>query len=230
MNIVISPRKTLATLLIIIGLLVCASSVGVAWFIASAPVQQIPVWINVFNLNLEGNVPTLFSSLQLMVAALLLSGIAHCHRQRAQACVLWYFLAAIFIFLAIDEAASLHENLTVSVRTTLETSGYFYYAWVIPYGLAVLLLAALFTKFLLGLPRTSMALFMVSGAIYLTGTLGFEMLGGNYTSQPGAGEITYSVIYTVEETLEMVGIAIFIFALMKYIANTFTQLNYSVQD
>jgi hypothetical protein len=217
-------------LLVSIGFLILASSLGVAWFIAYPPVEQIPVWVMVFNVNVEGNIPTLFSSLQLVAAAVLLSGIGYCHRHEGQPYALWYALAVIFLFLAIDETSALHENLTVRVRTALGTSGYLYFAWVIPYGIAVLLLAAVFARFLLRLPRSTMSYFIMSGTIYLAGTLGFEMLGGNYISLPGAQEITYSVIYTVEEALEMIGIALFIYALMKYITSVFLHLDYSVRD
>ena len=230
MHIAISPRTTLTRLLWTIGILVLASSMGVAWFIAYPPTEQVPAWIAWFNVNVEGNIPTLFSSLQLVAAAALLGVIGQCHRQRVQPFALWYALAFIFLFLAIDETAALHENLTVNVRTALGTSGYLHFAWVIPYGIAVLLMAAVFAKFLFRLPRPTMLHFIMSGTLFLTGALGFEMLGGSYISTPGAQEITYSVIYTVEETLEMVGIALFIYSLMKYITTQFVQLDLSVRE
>lgn len=229
MYIVITPGGTLKALLGIILFLVIASSLGVAWFIAYPPVERVPLWVNLFNLNLEANIPTLFSSLQLLAASCLLFGIAHCHRAKQQASFSWYLLGVIFIGLAIDETAALHENLTVYLRSTLGTSGYFYYAWVIPYGLAALLLAVLFANFLLRLPRATGVGFVVAGGLYLTGSLGLEMLAGKYISSPGAQEITYSLLYTVEETFEMLGIALFIYALLKYITRTFVQLDYSVR-
>lgn len=84
----------------------------------------------------------------------------------------------------------------------LGTSGYLNFAWVIPQGLAVTLPAAVFAKFLLRLPGSTMLYFVMSGAIYLAGTLGFEMPGGKYITLPPAQEISYSVIYTVEELRE----------------------------
>lgn len=230
MYIVISPGGTLKALLGIILLLVIASSLGVAWFITWPPVARVPLWINLFNLNLEANIPTLFSSLQLIAASCLLFGIAHCHRAQQRGSFSWYLLGAIFVFLAIDETAALHENLTVYLRSWLGTSGYFYYAWVIPYGLAAMLLALFFARFVYHLPRATGVGFVISGGLYLAGSLGAEMLGGKYISSPGAQEITYSIIYTVEETLELLGIALFIHALLKYITREFVQLDYSVRD
>ncbi len=230
MYIEISPLRTLLVLLVTILFLVIASSLGVAWFIVNSPIREIPVWINLFNLNLEANIPTLFSSLQLLLAAVLLAGIAYGHRKQQEAFLLWYFLAAIFVFLAIDETAALHENLTVYVRTTLGTSGYFYYAWVIPYGIIAALVAGLFARFLIRLPRRSGLYFVSSGTLYLAGALGVEMLGGKYISSPGAEELTYTIIYTLEESLEMVGIAFFIYALLDYATRVFVQLNYSVRQ
>ncbi|WP_027949435.1 hypothetical protein [Haliea salexigens] len=229
MYIEISPLRTLLVLLVTILFLVVASSLGVAWFIVNAPIREIPVWINLFNLNLEANIPTLFSSLQLLLAAVLLAGIAYGHRKQQESFLLWYVLATIFVFLAIDETAALHENLTVYVRTTLGTSGYFYYAWVIPYGIIAALVAGLFARFLIRLPRRSGLYFAGSGTLYLAGALGVEMLGGKYISSPGAEELTYTIIYTLEESLEMVGIAFFIYALLDYVTREFVQLNYSIR-
>ena len=55
------------------------------------------------------------------------------------------------------------------------------------------------------------------------------MLGGKYISSPGAEELTYTIIYTLEESLEMVGIAFFIYALLDYVTREFVQLNYSIR-
>jgi predicted permease len=134
------------------------------------------------------------------------------------------------LFLAIDEASSIHEQLTVVTREALGTSGYLFFAWVIPYGVATLLLILLFAKFLFDLPVRTRSLFVLAGAIYVTGALGFEMLGGRYVTSPGATEVVYSVIYTMEELFEMTGIALFIYAILHYMTAEFSRLAYVISE
>jgi hypothetical protein len=61
-------------------------------------------------------------------------------------------------------------------------------------------------------------LFVLSGAIFVTGAIGFEMLGGKVIQEQGF-TVEYAIYYTIEESLEMVGVVIFIFTLIGYIAS-----------
>ncbi|MEE4146099.1 MAG: hypothetical protein V2I26_14950 [Halieaceae bacterium] len=228
MDIRISPRNVLRYLLAMIALLLLANCLGIAWFMVFPPKVQMPLLVNLFNFNLEANVPTLYSACQLVLTSLLLLSVGVARRKRQQGCIAWKLLAFIFLFLAIDEASSIHEQLTVVTRQALGTSGYLFFAWVIPYGIATLLLLLLFAKFLIDLPPRTRMLFLFSAAIFLGGTLGLEMLGGRYVTSPGATELTYSVIYTLEEVLEMVGIALFIYAILDYMTTTFSRMSYVV--
>jgi hypothetical protein len=225
----ISPRKVLVGLLGIIVFLVLASSVGVASYLLYPPEHMHPL-VTLFNLNLESNVPAFFSSLQLFLASLILGLISGCHRRRDEPYRLWLLLSLLFAFLTIDEFAALHEQLSVPLREELGVSGLWYFAWIIPYGVAALALAVLFTKFLYDLPARTRAWFIGSGAIYLAGAIGFEMLGGRYITSSGPREDIYSVLYTVEELLEMLGIAFFIYALLKYMAARFQAVTWILKD
>ena len=64
-----------------------------------------------------------------------------------------------------------------------------------------------------------MILFLISGITFVSGTLGFEMLGGRQAELYGRNNILYALFYTCEESLEMIGIAIFIYTLLTYIIN-----------
>lgn len=102
--------------------------------------------IDLFNLDGESNIPSYFSASLLLLAALLLSIISVLKRKsRAPYAFQWTILAFTFLYLAVDEAASIHELLS---RPTVEflgdrTIGIFYFAWVIP-GMAITLVFALF--------------------------------------------------------------------------------------
>lgn len=137
-------------------------------------------------------------------------------------------MAFIFLFLSIDETALLHERIGKSVKELINTSGFFHYAWVIPYGVALIVILIGYLNFLKKLPRNIMILFMVSGAIYISGALGFEMAGGRHHELYGDDTLLYSLLYTCEEFLEMLGILIFIYALLMYIKSQFKSLTITV--
>jgi hypothetical protein len=130
----------------------------------------------------------------------------------------WKWLAIVFLFLAVDEDASLHELLIQPLRERLPMAGPLYFAWVVPYGLAVLVVGLVYLKFVQSLPVRTRRLFVAAGSIYLAGALGFEFAGGWYLSQVEASEdFPYSLLVAVEELLEMSGIVLFIYALLDHL-------------
>ena len=54
--------------------------------------------------------------------------------------------------------------------------------------------------------------------MFLIGALGVEMLGAREADLHGHSTITYCVLFTVEEMLEMLGIILFIYALLRHLA------------
>jgi len=71
---------------------------------------------------------------------------------------------------------------------------------------------------------------LISGALFLIGALGFEMLGGRYYKLHESSTILIKVLYTIEELLEMLGIAIFIYALLSYLVNEFQSIEVSINN
>jgi len=180
-----------------------------------------------FDFASERNVPTLFSSFSLATAGLLLSLIAASHRRAGEHWGQWATLALVFLFLSLDEVAEIHERLIDPVRNTLHASGVLFFAWIIPYGLALIALAAIYLRFLLRLPRETMKMFLVSGLIYVSGAVGLEMAGGMHFETHG-NDFLYAVFYTFEELFEMLGVALFIYALLGYVAGRFGSLSVTV--
>ncbi|MCZ6672888.1 MAG: hypothetical protein O7C75_08110 [Verrucomicrobia bacterium] len=151
------------------------------------------------------------------------------HKLERSAFLPWLGLALIFCFLAIDETAVIHERFTQPVRETLGTDGLLHYAWVIPYGLAVLVIAILYLRFLFRLPKRFLILFIVAGAIYVCGAIGFEMLSGNHEVPYGRENLLYCTYYTLEELFEMTGIVLFIYGLLSYITEKFDGLSLNLK-
>jgi hypothetical protein len=184
-----------------------------------------------FDLDRETSIPTYFATIILSLSAFLLGVIAQKYRQSNRSYFYyWAGLSLVFVYLTLDEAAAIHENLIRPIRDALSTSGVLYYAWVIPYGLLLLLLAAVYARFVWQLPPKTRLLFILGGGVFVAGAIGFELIGGYYADFWGTESITYSLLTMIEEVLEMSGISIFIYALLDYIGQTFPQIEVVVQN
>lgn len=101
-----------------------------------------------FDLNGEGNVPAWISaSLLLLCSLLLVLSAGHARQTGARYHRHWAVLALLFLFLSVDESARLHEPISSALRTWLRTSGALVHAWVIPYGVLALAVAATYARF-----------------------------------------------------------------------------------
>ncbi len=169
------------------------------------------------NVDQEQSVPTWFSSSLLLLCSLLLAAIAFIVRKTGGRYVPhWAAMSMIFVFLSLDEMMSVHERLIGPLRTSLQTGGLLHFAWVIPAVAFVIIFVLAYSRFLLNLPATFRWLFIAGGGIYVSGTLGLEMLGGLWADSHGEANPTYRALTTVEEFLEMIGAALFLYALMRY--------------
>ncbi|MDY6835879.1 MAG: hypothetical protein SVY53_13880 [Chloroflexota bacterium] len=172
---------------------------------------------HLFGLDREGNVPALYSGLALLFCSLLLAAISIAEREKGTHCLAWAGLSLLFLFLGIDEWRSIHERFDGPVRDALNTSGLLFFAWIIPYGIAVSILALLYGRFVWSLPNRTRLLFVVAGSIFILGAIGFEALGGRHTELYGRTG-AYMVYSTIEEVLEMLGVMVFAYALALYIS------------
>jgi hypothetical protein len=168
------------------------------------------------NVDREINVPTLFSALLLFACAVLLAQIARSRRGERYAWH-WWILAGVFLFLALDEAVKIHERIGILLHLQYNTSGIFRWAWVIPYGAAIVLLTAAYLGFFLHLPARTRSLFFAAAALFIGGALGVEMIQArHFESVSGEPDLFYYSLVTVEEFLEMTGAIVFIHALFEY--------------
>lgn len=129
----------------------------------------------------------------------------------------WGMLSLIFLFLSLDETACIHENVDSLISRFVHTSGIFAYAWVIPGGLFTLAIFLSSLKFLRHLPARTRREFIIAGAIYVSGALGWEMIGGWYDTIHGSRNLIYMTLTVCEEAFECVGIALFIRSLLIYL-------------
>jgi len=113
-------------------------------------------------------------------------------------------------------------------RKTLNTSGLLYFAWVIPYAIGLIAILLVYSKFLLSLNRKILILFILSGAIFVSGAVFMELFEGNYVDSHGFSDIYYLVFVPIEETLEMIGLSLFIYTLLLYLEMQFGNLNFII--
>jgi hypothetical protein len=180
-------------------------------------------FVHLFDLDAEQNIPTYFTVLLMIAVALLLSLIALLHRTaRTRHAWPWVLLSIGFVYMGYDEVFAVHENLYVPVRAVLgdHIPRFIQFAWVIPGAALVIVLAIVFRSFLFQLPRASRRAFALAATIYLGGALGGDLfLTGPYAALYGERNLAYSLLSTLEETLEMAGLIVFIWALVKYCAH-----------
>jgi hypothetical protein len=185
--------------------------------------------IPLFCLNAEQNIPTFFSALLLLFASLLLAVITMLEKKRWSVPVLyWATLSFGFFLMAADELLCLHEKTQGLMRTLLGDGalGVFYFAWVIPGLVLVLGVSIFFLKFLLGLPLKTRISFIAAAVLYVGGCIGFELVGGHYAESHGQNNLIFGVMTTVEESLEMAGIIVFIRGLLAHIADNYKEVRF----
>lgn len=221
----ISPRACARVLFCVVGALVLAS--------VPAPLLRfvwghdyvhgfVPFADRTFHLSVEATPAAWFSSLTLAACALMLGLIGRNARTVADRYARhWSALGWIFLYLSLDEAAALHERLSVPVRALSGVGGFLYLAWVIPAGVLVAVIGLAYLRFLRDLPPRTRALFVTAGALYVGGALGLELIEGYYADQMGSRlynpSATRVVLTHIEETMEMAGTVTFLYALLDYL-------------
>ncbi len=172
-----------------------------------------------FDLNGENCIPSWYESGLFLICALLLYAVSISEKKIAQKpSRAWVGLAWIFVYLSLDETASIHEMTIEPLRHLLGiNSGYFYYAWVIPAFFVVIILCWVFWKFFWSLPVLYRIRFFMAGSVFIAGALFTELLGANIASKIGSENVTYSLLVWIEESCEMLGLLIFISSLLNWL-------------
>ncbi len=187
-------------------------------------------FVHWFDLDIEKNIPSLYSSFAILVCSFLFFIIAQYEKKDFDYEYLyWFFLGLIFLFLSLDEAFQIHESIGDITENYIHSTGFLYFPWVVPYGFAVIIFILIYLKFSLRLPKKTTLLFILSGSLYLTGAIVFDMLGGREAELNGYDSVTYSTLYTIEEFLEMIAIVVLLYALLLYIERRFGYLCITLQ-
>ena len=215
MNISLSSKKIII-FLVFITLLLISIHIIILTIYYSINNPSIFDFIRMFDLDMERNIPTLFSSILFIISAFLFYLLSKTHySQKINNTKYWKGLSFVFIFLSIDESAKIHEQLGDVTEQFITATGYLHYPWVISYILFIIILASVYLKFFLKMHKKIFYAFMLSAIIFLSGAIGFELLGAYESSLHGTTSVKYSILYTIEESLEMFGLIYLISILLS---------------
>jgi len=130
----------------------------------------------------------------------------------------WTILGLLFLVLAYDEAASLHERLTPVGRAIVPSDRLLFFGWVIFGAAFVLVVGLAYLRFLIALPRRTAVLVTLAATLHVGGAIGLELVGGSLASSGGKDNAGFLLVATVEEALEMSGQIVLGYALLRYLA------------
>lgn len=181
--------------------------------------------------NYEQNLPSYFNALLLLFASIFTGLIHLLEKESNQPRFKWFLLSLAFLFLSLDESASIHEFFVTFLTRYIGIggTGVFSYAWVIVYGLGAALFATYLLPSLIKLPSALAKGMVISGAIYVGGAIGFEMVGSSIWSNTGDTNIRYALVATLEESLEMGGLILFIRYLLVYVRQEFASASLAIK-
>ena len=193
---------------------------GIAVWADFAGFSQFDDVIEFFDVGHERNIPTMYSALAWCVAALITWLVARNEAALGRPFIgRWYALAAIFLFLGFDEGTTIHEHIGTYVKgfELFPATGIFYFFWVVPYGVLLLILASLYAPFMDALPNKTKWGLVASAIVFLGGAMGVEMVSASvYEVKEERHSLLYHVLYSIEEFMEMLGVAMLVYFMLDY--------------
>jgi hypothetical protein len=170
----------------------------------------------------EASIPAFFSAVMLVAAAAIAAVLSRVEGgRRARDGRAWAFIAALLLFMAVDEASSIHEIVNHLGRRQPE-DGILYYLWVIPFGGLALVCMAILLPFWWRLPRHTKWWLAASAALFIACAIGMELVEAALVAEAGeeAAFVRWDVIaaVTVEEGGEMLAVGMAIYALLQHLA------------
>lgn len=212
--------SVLAFMLYIANFLVCLLSFGSVILFRNAGAEGVQAsLLRFFDVNSEGNLPSWYSSTQLLLLGILLAIFAwHNFKKNLIASWLLCFLAGLFLFLSLDEASEIHERiggLTDFLLPNADRSSTAFGVtgiWTFVIGIPTFLfLAVLFLKLKPYFHKTPTVLwkYFIGLTLFMLGAIGIET-ATNFIADKGY--IFAAGVLHFEELFEMMGITTMVWA------------------
>lgn len=229
MKITIFAQKIAQLLTCIVLVIVTASLVGQfsRYFLGRGNLLGL---VHLFNINEEYNFPAWYSAFTLLICGVLLAIIALNKQLRKDRYTLhWKILSIIFVYLSLDEWFVIHETVNSSLNKLLQSAPNAY--WDVLNSVFLITFLLSYAKFFFHLPKRSRYLFFIAGSLFVVGAVGVELIGVSYYPNLYHQPTFFSeIIATVEEFLEMMGIIVFIYALLSYMSMYMQDVKLSIVD
>ncbi|MBW4561338.1 MAG: hypothetical protein KME32_09285 [Mojavia pulchra JT2-VF2] len=224
----ISAKTITQRLIIIILCLTLTGAVSAYFWVIEFPFPSSKWFYKLFSLDEELNIPAWYSSFLLLFSSGLLAVITSI-KKTDKYYIYWRNLSLLFLFFSLDEAFSFHEILIIpSLRKFLNLHPIFFQTWVI-FGIPLVIFFAFkYFNFLRHLPNKTQYLFLLAATVYISGTLGMEMVGGILREVFGRLGLITAIGIVIEEVLEMIGIVIFIYTLLAYLSSLKETINLKI--
>lgn len=229
MKISVFNRKHLLTILVAANLLLAAL------YLLTNHILTLSSWslVNWFDLNAEANIPTWFSSAQLLLLSILAAAVAVIYRRldidKYQA-RLFTVMAVAFLFFSMDETAVIHEAVSVMAQR-LEAylpATVCHAMWVCVYAVTALIVALVCARGMLAFLRdkTGRSVFILGGLVFVCGGVLIDEAARLYANSVEVLPVWMPpIVITLEESLEALGETLMIFALMTKIDATGVSLD-----
>jgi hypothetical protein len=247
--------KTIVRALILAVLLITLAGLAARFALYMWGEEELLQPLRIFDVGEERSIPTWFESVQFLLCSILLAVVAIAKKQRSDRYSLhWSVLSIILLLLSLDEVASIHQAIgQQSERLLHNTTGFIpsgpiTFFWVVPGAAFVFIVLLAYLRFLAHLPQTTRRLFLFAGALFVLGALGIEMLSAQVVSSSGGianffgtalalprgsasaiPKILVGLQTSVEEMFEMLGLTVFVYALLAYIRSYVEDINARVR-
>ncbi len=158
-------------------------------------------FLRLLDVGSERSIPTYVSVINLLLASILILIIYSYEKTNKQkGAGYWLFLSILFLYLSVDEFASIHENFgnvhRYLVHKELISPILDTHQWL-PFGVFfVFAVSIALFPFVRKLPTDTRRYFLIAGCVFVTGAIGFEYLG-IWTLQTGIVESRKDMAYLV---------------------------------
>ncbi|RPJ86617.1 MAG: hypothetical protein EHM18_05315 [Acidobacteria bacterium] len=214
------PARQITSILFLVASSFLALHLIAYYLFYHAPIDSslFRLIVEALDLNAEGTLSTWYSSVTLLACGIGFGFVALAAYQDGSPRALhWSALCLLAMLFSADEIAGLHEKLNGPVKMLIHAGGFFTFAWVIPGLVFVLFLLVSFRRFYRSLPRQTRFYLGLATALYFLGSLGLEMVGGEYSEAYGRDGFGYKALTGLEEFLEMAGVATFLHGIAVHI-------------
>ncbi|MEO1235450.1 MAG: hypothetical protein AAFX76_01540 [Planctomycetota bacterium] len=156
----------------------------------------------------EASIPAWYSSSLLLIAGALAVLVYARRRTSGTSAWRWLLLGVLLAAMSLDETVSVHEAVGRALDARLDTTGMLHFAWLIVAWPLLVVAVFVFGPWLWRMERPTGVRLWVAAVLYFGGAVGMEMVGGLAAEHGGQDSLSFFLAYTVEESLEILGLSL----------------------